>query len=483
MNDLVLADRLAPDQTSPASPKSLHIQASPTPAAKPANPPQGNPLLAGPILPTLLRLALPNMASMFAVTLVAVAETSYVGALGTASLAGMALVFPMVMLQTMMSAGAMGGGISSAISRALGAGDDHKARALAVHATMIGLVLGLVFMTVFLSFGRDIHQALGGRGAALDQAALFSGTVFLGSVSVWLSNSFASILRGQGNMKIPSAALFAIAATEIALGGSLGLGLGPLPRLGMVGVAMGQVIAYTGGALFFFWYLRSGRARVSLRFRGVALSARMFWDILKVGLLACVSPLQTVIVALILTRLVAHFGTEALAGYGIGARLEFLLIPITFAIGVACVPMVGMAVGAGMVERARRVAWTGGSFAAAVLGTIGLVFMVMPDLWATRFTADPAVLASARTYLAWSGFGYAFFGMGLALYFSSQGAGKVLGPVLAGTSRLAVIALGGAALAAVDGPAWAMFAMVGLGMVVYGLATALAVRLTPWSRA
>lgn len=470
-----MSDRRHAPHGAQASAQSLHMQPM---APKPANP-----LTSGPVLPTLLRLALPNMASMFAVTLVAVAETSYVGALGTASLAGMALVFPMVMLQQMMSAGAMGGGISSAISRAIGAGDEARARALAVHATVIGLLFGLAFMAVFLSVGPQIYRALGGQGAALEQAAIFSGTVFFGSISVWLNNSFASIIRGQGNMKIPSAALFAIAATEMSIGGGLGLGLGPLPRLGMTGVALGQVVAYTGGAIFFFWYLRSGRTRVKLQFHGVALHWAMFRDILKVGLLACLSPLQTVLTALILTRLVAQFGTEALAGYGIGARLEFLLIPITFAIGVACVPMVGMAIGAGLTERARRVAWTGGSLAAAVLGTIGAVFMVAPDLWAMRFTADPAVLDSARTYLAWSGFGYAFFGMGLALYFSAQGAGKVLGPVLAGTSRLFVIAIGGWWLATMDAPAWTMFALVGLGMAVYGIATSLAVYATRWGKA
>ena len=98
----------------------------------------------------------------------------------------------------------------------------------------------------------------------------------------------------------------------------------------------------------------------------MALTREMFFDILRVGALASFSPLQTVLTVLILTRLVAGFGTEALAGYGIGARLEFLLVPIAFAVGVACVPMVGMAIGARDVARARRVAWTGGGRGGAV---------------------------------------------------------------------------------------------------------------------
>lgn len=423
------------------------------------------------------------MAATLATTLVAVAETAYVGLIGTTSLAGMALVFPMVMLTTMMSSGAMGGGVSSAVSRALGAGDELRARALALHATVIGGVAGLGFTAFFLALGPTVYRLLGGRDGALVEALAYSNVFFLGATGTWLSNTFISVIRGGGNMKVPSIGLLVIALFQVAIGGGLGLGFGPLPRLGITGVALGQLVAYTAGGVFFFWFLASGRARVRFGVRGIRLRWDMFADILKVGALACASPLQTVLTILILTRLVAHFGTEALAGYGIGARLEFLLIPITFAVGVACVPMVGMAIGAGDIGRARRVAWTGAGISAVVLGGVGLFIALMPDLWARIFTDDPAALASARSYLRGSGLGYGFLGAGLCLYFASQGAGKVLGPVLAGTTRLIVIALGGWALAANDAPQWMMFALVGGAMVVYGVTTAAAVRWVSWGPA
>ena len=439
-----------------------------------------NPLVVAPILPTLVRLSLPNMVAMVATALVAIAETTYVGRLGTPALAGMALVFPIVMLQQMMSAGAMGGGVSSAVSRALGAGDEARARSLALHAAAIGAVAGLGFTVFFLLLGPEIYRLLGGRDEALAQALAFSNVVFLGAPAIWLTNTFASVIRGGGNMKVPSATLLSVAVLQMILGGCLGLGIGPFPRWGMAGVALGQVLAYGMGTLFFLWLLVSGRSRVRLSF-AVPFRAAMFADILRVGALACVSPLQTVLTILILTRLVAYFGTEALAGYGIGARLEFLLIPITFAIGVACVPMVGMAIGAGNVDRARQVAWTGGVLSAVLIGAAGLLVAVFPDLWAAFFTEDPAVLASARSYLVWSGPGYGFFGLGLCLYFAAQGAGKMLGPVLAGTVRLVMIAIGGWWLATTDAPQWTMFALVGAAMVVYGVAMALAVYWTSWA--
>src|SRR5262249_29228191 len=158
----------------------------------------------------------------------------------------------------------------------------------------------------------------------------------------------------------------------------------------------------------------------------------LYVDILKVGALACVSSLQTVLTILIFTGLVARFGTVALAGYGIGARLEFLLIPLAFSVGVASVPMVGMAFGAKDIARARRVAWSAGSIAAAALAVIGAVVIIIPDAWTTLFTTDAAVIATARQYLTAAGFGFPFFGFGLCLYFASQGSGKVLGPVIGG---------------------------------------------------
>jgi putative MATE family efflux protein len=439
-----------------------------------------NPLLTAPILPTLVRFALPNMGAMLATALAAIAETTYVGKLGVASLAGMALAFPMVMLQLMLSGGAMGGGVSSAVSRALGAGDGARANALAVHAMWIGLSAGALYTVLMLALGPAMYSALGGRGEALAQAVAYSNVAFVGSIGVWLMNTFASVIRGSGNMPVPSATFLAVAVLQVLVGGALGLGWGPFPRLGMPGVAAGQVVAYAVGTVFLFAYLRSRHSRVRLSVRATTLQPDLLHDILKVGALACISPLQTVLTILILTWLVAQFGTTALAGYGIGTRLEFLLIPIAFAIGVASVPLVGMAIGAGKVSRARRATWIAAALASAVLGAIGFAVAIVPDLWTHQFTQDPDVLASAALYFHWAGPCYALFGLGLCLYFSSLGAGKVGGPVLAGTLRLALIAIGGWILAAANTPSWTIFALVALGMAAYGLASVIAVRYTIW---
>jgi putative MATE family efflux protein len=447
--------------------------------ARPPATPVGS-LVTSPILPTLLKLALPNAIAMFGTALVAVAETSYIGRLGVEPLAGIALVFPFVMLTQMMSTGAMGGGVSSAVSRALGAGDRERAANLALHAAIIGIGGGLLFTAVMLVFGRVFYALLGGRGEVLEQAMHYSQVLFSGAVSIWLVNTLASVVRGTGDMRVPSLVLIGVAIIQVIVGGGLGLGLFGLPKFGMRGVAAGQLAAFTLGALFLAWYLVSGRSRLKLNFRSFAFQRDMFLDILKVGAVSCLQPLQTVLNIIIFTKILAGFGTVELAGYGMGSRLEFLLVPIAFAFGTASIPMVGMAMGAGLVARARHVAWIAAASAGIVVGLIGLIVAINPGLWVSLFTSDPGVTAAAYSYFHWAGPGFGFFGAGVCLYFSSQGAAKVGGPVLAGTIRLVLVALGGWWLAASGAPAWTLFALVGTAMVVFGLSTALSIYLSRW---
>ena len=418
---------------------------------------------------------------MTASALVTITETWYVGQLGLLPLAGMALVFPMVMLQQMLSAGSMGGGISSAVSRALGANDLVKANALVLHATIISLGIGLFFTFIFVFFSRLIFTAIGGQGEALEHCLAYANIAFLGAVSIWLTNSFTSVLRGTGNMRTPSKVLLTVCLGQVALSGILGLGLGPLPGFGMAGVAAGTVTAYSASAVYLFFYLRSSRSLLKLSFNS-PLSRTLFIDILKVGGMSSLSSIQTVATIVVVTRLMSSFGPEALAAYGIGTRLEFLLVPITFAFGVACLSMVGMALGANMDQRAKQVAWSGALLSSVLVGCIGLLVCFWPGIWTELFTSNPLVLSYTALYFQWIGPCYGFFALGLCLYFASQGAGKLLGPVLAGTFRLCLVAAGGIWLTHNNGTAADMFSLIAAGMVGYGLLTALSVYKVSWAR-
>src|SRR5262245_39065638 len=200
-------------------------------------------LTHGPVLPVLVSMALPNMLAMSAAAAVSIAETAYVGALGREALAAMAVVFPFAMLMQTLSGGAIGGAISSAISRALGAGDVDGAHALAWHATVICAVAGIGFALLFVLAGPVLYRLLGAHDAVLDEALRYSATLFVGAPAIWLCNALISVVRGSGDMRTPSLAILATTLLQVAIGASLGLGLGPFPRWGMTGGALGQVLA------------------------------------------------------------------------------------------------------------------------------------------------------------------------------------------------------------------------------------------------
>jgi len=449
----------------------------------PPEPAERNALLDGPILRTLLWLAWPNVIALSASTSVVIAETSYIGRLGVESLAAMALVFPCVILTVSMSGGAMGGGVASAIARALGAGDVDRASTLATHAMLIAICFGLTFMFGMLIFGPALLELLGGRGNVLAQAIAYVQIFFGGAILPWMMNTLAGVLRGTGNMKLPSLMILSSAVCQIILGGTLGLGLGPIPQFGMRGVAAGSLIAYSISIAVMAWYLFSGRARVVPRIRGLRIQRAMFVDILKVGLVSCFSPLQSVLTISIFTHLLASFGTAILAGYGIGARLEFMLTSVAFAFGIASVPMIGMAIGAEYVARARRVAWTAGLLSFISVGLIGTFIAIFPDLWVSIFTHDASVRAASHQYMSTAAPMYAFIGLASSMYFSSQGAAKVLGPVLAQTARLLFIGIGGWWLSTHDAIAANFFILAAASMVVLGGLSALSVVLTRWGPA
>jgi putative MATE family efflux protein len=436
-------------------------------------------LLHGKVVPTLLRLAWPNTLVMLAQASVGLIETWWVSGLGTDALAGMALVFPGFMMMQMLSAGAIGGGISSAIARALGGGRREDADALVLHALLINGALGLGFTALVLRFGPALYGALGGEGGSLRAALDYSNVVFGGAALIWLSNAFASVLRGTGNMMLPSVAIVAGVAVLVPLSPLLIYGWGPVPGFGIAGAGWAVVIGVGLSTAVLAWAVCSGRGIARLR------PARPRWalfrDILGVGAAASVSTLQTTLTVALTTAVVARAGgPDAVAGYGTAARLEYLLIPLVFGLGAPLVALVGTNIGAGQTERALRIALTGGALAFVAAETVGLVAAVWPHAWLGLFGDDPRMLETGATYLRVVGPTYGFFGLGLSLYFASQGAGRLAWPLFGGLLRL-VVAVGGGwvALHLTGSLAW-VFAALAAGLLVYGASLAAVIGSGVW---
>lgn len=438
-------------------------------------------MLMDPILPTLLRMAWPNVLVMVLQSAVGLIETYFVGQLGTSALAGVSLVFPMTMLMTMMSAGALGGGISSSIARALGARDATSAERFAFHAIVVSLLVGCLFGLMFLMFGQPLYRLMGGTDAALEAATIYSNWVFLGMPLVWLFNGLASILRGTGNMMVPSVVICLGTVVLLPLSALLIFGWGPLPGLGVAGGGIAVVLYYLLGCAALLGYFAAGRPIV--RLRASRLSWRYMRDMLRVGGVGALNTIQTNGTIAILTTLFAAFGSAGIAGFGVSSRIEYVLIPFGFGFGAPLVAIVGTNLGAGNPERAYRAAWIGAAIGFTIAETVGLLAAIFPERWIGLFDTDPAVIAAGSVYLQHVGPVYGLFGAAIVLNLASQGAQRVMWPFLAGTARLFVAAGGGlVAVCWFDASLGTVSILVAIGVVLFGGINIASVWARTWTR-
>ena len=430
-------------------------------------------ILTGPVLPTLLRLALPTMVVLVAQTAVNIAEAYYIGFLGTAALAGVAMVFPVFMLMTMMSNGGIGSGVASAVARAVGAGRKKDADALAFHAVVLAVIFGAVFTLGTIKGGPLLYRALGGKNEALDAALKYSNYLFAGAIPVWIVNLQAAALRGSGNVKVPALVTLVGALVLIPASPLLIFGFGPIPALGIQGAGIAFAAYYCGAMLVLLRYMASGRS--GLTFRIVPLQGLHFRDILKVGVPTAVNTMLTNLTVILVTGAVGLFGTTALATYGIASRLDYIMIPILFGLCTAVLTMVGVNIGAGQIARAKKIAWTSSLVGLALTGTIGLLVALFPMLWLHLFSHDPEVLSQGATYLRIVAPAYSALGFGFVIAFASQGAGHVLWPFVASVMRILIAAgLGWIAVGYFGAGMTALAAMVAASLVAYAALCAVA---------
>lgn len=428
-------------------------------------------ILTGPIVPVMLRLALPTLLVLVAQTFVGVIETYFVSSLGASVLAGVSVVFPILMLMQMMANGGIGSGLSSAVARACGAGRRDHAEALVWHGVIVALVLGTLFAAVLIIGGNTLYQLMGVSGAALSAALAYSTMIFLGSPLIWVVALLSAALRGAGDTRTPACITLAGAILLLPLSPLLIFGWGPIPAFGVRGAGLAVVIYYVIATLFLINHMRSGKSLIKLS--KTRLGTSFFGDILGVGLLSAIGTIQINLTVTIITAAVGTFGSDAVAGYGIASRLEYLQVPLLFGLGTAIITMVGINTGAGQIRRAQRITWIGAAIAFAFTQLLGIIIAIFPQLWLTIFSDQQQVLMVGQNYLQTMAPFYGVIGVGMTLYFASIGMKRVLWPVLAGTVRMLIAALGGwVVVSYFDSNIQALFLTLAVSAVVYCALTA-----------
>jgi putative MATE family efflux protein len=350
-----------------------------------------------------------------------------------------------------------------------------------LHALILAAVLGACFAALDWACAAGLFALLGGRGAALERALSYSHVLFSGAVAIWASAFLAALLRGSGDSVTPARVGLLASIAYVPLSGILTLGLADWPGFGVAGSAIASLVVATGTTLALAGAIGEGRLGFVVKWDGLRLQWRIFREILRVGILGSITTLIASLTAVLMIGLAGRFGVAALAGYGIGARLEYMIAPVAFGIGSGLTTLVGVAAGAEAWQRAARVAWTGGLIAFLALGSIGWLVSLFPEAWSRLFSADEQVVAASVSYIRHVAPFYCLFGLGVSLNFASQGAGRMLAPLMASFARMAAATIIGWIVVertsfGLDG----LFSAIAFGIFVYGCGITLALFVRPW---
>ena len=451
-------------------------------------------LIELPFTKIFFKLAIPNLYSTLIAAVTVIFDLWYVGQIGVSELAGVAYIFPIYMLTSMLSNGAFGGAISGAVARAFGSKNIFQAECVFRSAILIACLGSLIMMLIFfllaesffIYFNIDKEVAI----SALSYGNILLGGIFL----IWLFNIIISVTRGSGNTLVPAYSWSIVLIFHIVIActnfnfenGTIILvkNIKLFNEVFIFSALQWSVISllsgYFVGIIFVIGFYYFGKHSFSLNLRDV-LKFDGIIKLFKSGSLASCQSLMTIALALFCTTVISIFGINWTAGFGIAIRLELLLIPIIFGIGGALIAIVGANVGAKKISRAIAMTWKGTFFSVFIVGFIGLFFSIYPDLWSAFFTDNAEIKETSKLYLKVVAPFYAFFALGLGLYFTCQAFNTLLWPVIGTFIRMVFVILVTMLLFnfKVESP-YLIFVTMSSGLIIYGLFISLGLRFGPW---
>ena len=402
--------------------------------------PQTQLFLEGPILKVLWKFATPNLIAVLFINSATIADAFFVGKIGTIPLASLALVFPLQTLMIMQSGGAMGGGITSAISRAIGRNALDEVNTLVWHSIVMSAFMCFIYTVVFGLLSRYIFTVFTNDSDVISGAVVYSRIFFGLSIAVWSFYICSAILRALGRLDAFAKATISSVILQIILSGILTIGLGAFAGFGVAGPAIAAIICHITAASYMGYVLLT---QTSIRIQPQKIKWAPIVDILKVSALSLLNSFSIAITVLIVTGFISRYGTAAIAGYGLGNRLELMLIPISFGLGGVLNAAVGINFGAKQYARARKIAWAGALIVFLFIGIIGITISIFPSIWLNFLTSDAEAYKYGAIYLGIAAPFFCLFGGGQTLFFASQGTGKMVFPVIVGILRmLAVLIIG-----------------------------------------
>lgn len=382
-----------------------------------------------PIGRAVVLLSIPMVLEMLMESVFAVVDVFFVGRLGADAVATVGLTES---LMTMVYALAMGLaiGATAVVARRVGEHDTHAAARAAVQAVILALVVAVVVGIVGVAFGESLLRAMGASDAVVHAGAPFVRIMLGTSGAVLLLFVINAVFRAAGDAAIAMRVLWFANAINIGLGPCLVFGLGPFPALGVTGAAIGTSVGRTAGVALQLIYLFGGERRLTIARSDLRVDWAGMRSIVQTSGTAVVQSLISTASWIGLVRILAGFGSAALAGNTIGIRIILFALLPAYGVANAAATLVGQNLGAGRPDRAEAAAWQAAWYNTLALGVVSLVFLLFAPELVGLFTTDPDVAAYGARCLRIVAAGFLFYGYGMVFTSAFNGAGDTRTPTL-----------------------------------------------------
>ena len=397
-------------------------------------------LTEGSILKNIWVLALPMVIEMVMQSTFNIIDLFWVGKLGPAAIAAVSLAGVILMVYFSIIMG-IATSSSALVARRIGAKDNEGANFIIIQALLLGIMVSGVFGYIGFDYAGLFITKLGATNTVIQEGTLYLQIMFAGSIAIVLLFIINGIFRGVGDAVEAMYVLLFANILNIIIDPLLIFGIGPFPRLGVKGAAVATILARSFGLLMQFYILINGTGRIKLTFKKLGVDLRIIWQIIVIGLPASGQLLLRMVGMVIIMRIVALFGTFAIAAYGITLRIfQFILFP-GFGMGNASATLVGQNLGAGNPKRAEESAWITGLITMLLLGGCAIVFFIFARILIRVFNNNSEVISFGVTCLRIIAISYLFNGLGIVLSRSFMGAGDTVSPFVINGLTLWVLQL------------------------------------------
>ena len=384
---------------------------------------------SGPIGRALGLLAIPMMLEMAMESIFAVVDIAFVSRLGTDAVAAVGITEALITVLYGIAIG-LGMGVTAMVSRRIGAGDALGAAQVTGQALWIGALLSLLVGVAGVVFARDLMAAMGASDSVIDQGHGFTAVLLGGSVSIIYLFLLSAAFRGAGDATVALRSLWLANGINIILDPCLIFGLGPFPELGVTGAAVATTIGRGTGVIYQLWYLLNGRGRLAFHVSELRLRLAVSLRLVRVSLGGISQFIIATASWIVLMRIVAIYGSAAIAAYTIALRmLEFIFLP-AWGLGNAAATLVGQNLGAGRPSRAEKSVWRAAKYNGIFMGVAGLLLIVFAHEVTSLFTVEDDVLRWGTSCLRILGIGFPMYAVGMVIVQAFNGAGDTIRPAL-----------------------------------------------------